>query len=276
MSDRHGGAAAEAWQPLLYDTKLGFNARYGGDLVEVLAPRAGERILDLGCGTGHLTWRIAEHGAFVVGLDHSVEMVKRARALHPGLPLVVADGQGFAFIDQTFDAVFSNAAIHWMENAVAVARCVRDALKPGGRFVAELGGKGNLARLIDGVRMVREEADLPVTHLPPWYFPSLGEYASLLEGQGFRVVLAAQFDRPTSLDDGDRGLGNWLSGFGSRLLGDVPEPERANLMRRVEERLRPVLYHDGAWTLDYVRLRIVAVRPGGVASVQRTLATRDR
>ncbi len=176
------------------------------------------------------------------------------------MTFVLANGQNFAFPGGAFDAVFSNAALHWMGDAAGVARCVRSTLKPGGRFVAEFGGKGNVATLLNAVYAVRAAAGFSVDHFPPWYFPSLGEYATLLERQGFRVVYATHFDRPTPLDNGEHGMENWLHGFGSRLFGDLPESSRAKLMATVKNRIRPFLYQNGSWIVDYVRLRIMALK----------------
>src|SRR5262245_22336955 len=137
----------QTWDAGLYDGRHAFVWRHGASLVELLAPKPGERVLDLGCGTGHLTARIAEAGAVAVGLDGSAEMLKQARAAYPQLEFVQADARDFRF-DEPFDAVFSNAVLHWINEPAAVIRCVRDALKPGGRFVAEFGGRGNVRAVV--------------------------------------------------------------------------------------------------------------------------------
>lgn len=248
------------WDTSLYDGKHSFVWKYGEDVIALLAPRSGERILDLGCGTGHLTHRIAEHGAETLGIDISPAMIEQARKNYPGLRFEVADATDF-HLDEPFDAVFSNAAIHWMKDQEAVARCVWRALKPGGRFVAEFGGKGNLkaihTTLLDAVR----KAVAPSEPAPSYkYYPSVGEYATLLEKQGFRVTYAAHFDRPTPLEEGEKGLRNWLATFTDNLLSTVPDEKRDQVISEVEERLRPELYRDSTWFADYRRIRVVAVK----------------
>jgi trans-aconitate 2-methyltransferase len=248
----------KAWDTSLYEGKHSFVWKYGEDVIALLAPASGERILDLGCGTGHLTNKIAEHGVETVGIDYSPDMIEQARKNYPALRFELADGTDFHF-DEPFDAVFSNAAIHWMKDPEAVARCVWQALKPGGRFVAEFGGKGNLksiqSTLIDAVG----KAVAPSEPKPSYkYYPSIGEFATLLEKQGFRVTYAAHFDRPTPLEEGEGGLRNWLATFADNFLSTVPIDKRDQVIGEVEDRLRPELYRDGNWFADYRRIRAVA------------------
>jgi trans-aconitate methyltransferase len=247
------------WNSSLYDSKHNFVARLSEDLVsEWLKPQPTERILDLGCGTGYLTDKIAAAGAFVLGLDSSAEMVKQAQANYPSLQFIVGDGADFHF-ETPFDAVFSNAALHWIHHAEVVVSCVYDALKPGGRFVAEFGCKGNVAAFLQASEQALREADYPPFPHPPWYFPSLGEYTSLLEKCGFFVARATQFDRPTPLEGEEGGL-NWLHMFGAPLIQTVPVERRDSFMADLEQRLRPLLYQNGQWTADYRRLRILALK----------------
>ncbi|WP_435923923.1 class I SAM-dependent methyltransferase [Paenibacillus sp. DYY-L-2] len=252
----------QEWQPGLYDQKLGFVAEYGKGLVEILNARPGERILDLGCGTGDLTKVIADSGADAVGMDLSVPMIEQARSKYPGLDFRVGNAESFQ-PEEPFDAVFSNAALHWMRNARGVADSVWNALKPGGRFVAELGGKGNVAAIIRSLAFVLErDYGVDAGPLNPWYFPALGEYCALLEEKGFRVVHAAHFDRPTSLGDDDEGLIHWLNGFAAgSYLKDFDEPEKKNILLKTVKSARGDLFRDGHWYADYVRLRVVAVKP---------------
>lgn len=248
------------WDAALYEGKHSFVWRYGSEVVELLAPGRGERILDLGCGTGALTAEISASGAEVVGIDVSSEMVEQARRNHPHLRFEVADARSFRF-DEPFDAVFSNATLHWVRDQEPAVRSVHRALKPGGRFVAELGGKGNIAGIAAAIYEAFEELDIQVGEDPnPWYFPSVGEYATLLESNGFEVGYAALFDRPTTLEDGEAGLRNWMEMFCGSFLAAVPGEKREEFMRSVESRLRPRLYRQGAWVADYRRLRVSAVR----------------
>lgn len=248
---------AQFWNPALYDSKHNYVTQYGEDLLSLLDAKPGERILDLGCGTGHLTAKIADSGAAVIGLDSSASMVEQAQAAYPNIEFIVGDARHFHF-DHPFDAVFSNAALHWIPEAEAVVHAIWNALKPGGRFVAEFGGKTNVRQIMEGVRAALESTGYP----PPsqfWYFPSIGEYAALLEKQGFRVVYAIHFDRPTPLE-GQDGMRNWLAMFGNGLLAYVSEETKDAVIETAERHLRKTLYREGIWYADYVRLRIVAVR----------------
>ena len=247
------------WDSSAYDGSHSFVYEYGADVVDLLNPQPDDRILDLGCGTGHLTDRIAESAGEVVGLDHSAEMIETARVTHPDLEFRRGDAREFAAADP-FDAVFSNAALHWIDDQAAVARSVAGALRPGGRLVAELGGTGNVAAVVDavGAELADRGYEPPED---PWHFPTVGEHATTLEAAGFEVRYATLFDRPTELDDGEAGMAAWLEMFGDRLLGAVPEDRRADVIAGVETRLRDDLYdpESGTWTADYRRLRVVAV-----------------
>jgi trans-aconitate methyltransferase len=249
--------AEQRWDPGLYDDRHAFVWKHGEALLEWLGPAPGERILDLGCGTGHLTARLAESGAEVVGLDSSPEMVERARRAHPGLRFEVGDARDFAF-GEPFDAVFSNAALHWVREADRVIARVRAALRPGGRFVAELGGRGNVRALLAGVGEAARRVGVEPP-ADPWYFPSLGEYASLLERHRLEVSDAVLFDRPTPLE-GKGGLRDWVRMFLGDFLGAIPGPSREPFLHHLEEAARPALYRGGAWHADYRRLRVRAWR----------------
>jgi trans-aconitate methyltransferase len=248
------------WDASAYDTGHSFVWKYGAEVLELLAPREGERVLDLGCGTGHLTSQIAARGATVIGLDQSAAMIERARTLYPDLRFEAADATSFHF-DEPFDAVFSNAAIHWMKDQDGVAVSISRALKPGGRFVAEFGGKGNIQKLRSALREVLDAGgyswDQETTRR---YYASIGQYATLLESHGFRVTYAVHFDRPTKLDGGEGGLQRWLEVFADNELAGVPAGERGEVFRAVEQRLRADLFRDGNWFLDYKRLRVVAIK----------------
>ncbi|MBX5449057.1 class I SAM-dependent methyltransferase [Thermogemmatispora sp.] len=246
------------WDAALYDAKHAFVFAYGSSLVELLAPRSGELILDVGCGTGHLTATIAHCGAQVVGLDLSPAMIEAARQHYPTLEWHVGDIRTFSY-PQPFDAVFSNAALHWIPDAEGVAKALARLLKPGGRLALEMGGRGNVATLQAAVEAVLQE-HLAITPTNPWYFPALGEYAALLETHGFEVQAAWLFERPTALEEGERGLRLWLEMFGSPLLGAVPTERREEILTAIEEKLRPVLFKEGRWELDYRRLRVLARR----------------
>lgn len=245
----------DSWDARHYDSKISFVSRMGAGVVELLAPQTGERVLDLGCGTGDLTDQIAQSGAAVEGLDLSAAMIARAREKYPHLTFIQGNAEVFE-TSHPYDAVFSNAALHWMKNAEAVVRAIWLALKPGGRFVAELGGFGNIARLLAATESALGR---PVEN--PWHFPKLGEYAFLLENQGFRVQFATLFNRPTPQEDGEDGLAHWLDAFGIGVLQELEPAQRQDAYRRIAELARPHLYQDGTWVIDYVRLRVAATKP---------------
>jgi len=245
------------WDSSLYEQAHSFVWQKAADLIGWLAPQPGERILDLGCGTGQLTAKIAEAGAHVVGLDNSAEMLATARTNYPAIEFHLADAAAFHF-DDPFDAVFSNAALHWVQDAEGVVRSVAATLKPGGRFVAEFGGEGNVRLLLAACLAALHDRGLPAEN--PWYFPSIAEYAALLERHGLEVVEARLFDRPVDLEGGDAGMERWLRMFGPPLLAQAPEPDRDALIRDIETRLRPDLFRDGHWIADYRRIRVKALR----------------
>ncbi len=249
-----------SWNSALYETNHAFVWQYGESLLDLLAPKAGERILDLGCGTGQLTEKIARSGAFVQGIDSSLSMVSTAKANYPHISFAVADARDFQ-VEDPLDAVFSNAVLHWVKQPDAAIDCVEKALRPGGRFVAEFGGKGNVGAIARALLSVLSEigSSEPET-LNPWYFPSIGEYALLLEKQGFDVSYAVLFDRPTLLDGGSAGMVNWIEMFAGGFLSGLSDAVRARAILAVEERLRPTLYRDGHWIADYRRIRVVAVK----------------
>ena len=246
-----------SWDSSLYDDRHSFVWKKVGDLIDVLDPKPGDRILDLGCGTGHLTAQIAARGAVITGLDSSVSMIAQARQNYPKLKFTLADAGEFRF-DEPFDAVFSNAVLHWIPNPAGVIECVERALKPKGRFVLEMGGKGNIARIVAALKAVLEEAGY--TPKNPWYFPSAGEYATLLERHDFEVEALWTIERWNKLDHPEKGLREWLEMFAGTWFEGVPEKAREGLVTKIEDRLRGELRCDGAWWADYRRLRVVARR----------------
>jgi trans-aconitate methyltransferase len=253
-------AQGKQWDASLYDSGHSFVWQYGLELIDLLEAREGERILDLGCGTGHLSARISASGAEVIGIDKSPAMIEQARQNYPGLRFEVADATDFRF-DHIFDAVFSNAAIHWMRPPAAVVAQVWRALKVEGRFVAEFGGKANLSAIHTALNRAVLAATYPAKSEPVFkYYPSIGEYATLLESHGFLVSQASYFDRPTPLGGGDAGLENWIKMFADNFLSAVPDGMRGDVIRDVENDLRSEAYRDGTWFADYRRIRVLATR----------------
>jgi len=246
------------WNPNLYDAKHAFVWKYGAELVALLAPQNGERILDIGCGTGHLTAQIARSGARVLGIDRSPEMVSAARDAYPHLQFEVADARDLRF-ENEFAAVFSNATLHWILEPELVVQNICRALRSGGRFVAEFGGKGNIQKMVHAFnRTLAEVPGVGSGEINSWYYPSVSEYASLLEENGLEVRFITLFDRPTPLEDGEAGMRNWITMFGPDSLQKLPPEERDRFFRRVEELLRADLFRDGQWWADYRRLRFSA------------------
>lgn len=250
----------QQWSPEQYAKNARFVSNLGMPVVTLLAPRAGERILDVGCGDGPLTQKIVELGCKVVGVDASLAMVEAAKAM--GLNAHVMDGQALQFT-QEFDAVFSNAALHWMKQTDAVIAGVWRALKPGGRFVAEFGGDGNNATVIRALEAALQQRGLDFHTLSPWYFPSVKEYQGKLEAQGFMVNTIALIPRPTPLPGS---LVAWLETFAQSFVASLLPAERTVFLTEVAELCRPTLCDtEGKWSVDYVRLRFSATKPASAS-----------
>ncbi len=253
-------SAQQQWNPDLYQASHSWAWEYGRDLVQLLAPKPGERILDVGCGTAQLTQEIAEARADVVGIDASPEMIAAARNNFPQLRFELCDAAALPFVNE-FDAVFSNAALHWVTDQERAIASIARSLKQGGRFVFEMGGHGNLQVVLEATQQALNELGIEDPgKLLPWHFPKLGYSAHLLESNGLRVDFAVRYDRPTPLDGAGGGLANWLQMFGGFALDPLPHEQRIRAIRRVEELARPRLFSDGRWVLDYKRLRMVSVK----------------
>jgi trans-aconitate methyltransferase len=247
------------WDSELYDDKINFVSQLGKGVVELLNPLHGEQILDLGCGTGDLTNEIANAGAVPFGIDLSSSMIETARRKYPDIQFSVENAVGYK-TPKTFDAVFSNAALHWMKQAPKVVEAIWYALRPGGRFVAEFGGKGNVATIIQSISNGLAEYGISATERNPWYFPSIGEYTTLLEKQGFRVTYATHFDRSTPLNDGANGLKHWMDMFSDDFFYGLPFSEKSTIYKKVIKDVKAELYKDDTWYADYKRIRIMAVK----------------
>lgn len=248
------------WDAELYDNKHFFVSQFGIDVVKLLAPQNGEYILDLGCGTGYLTHNIAISGAEVIGVDNALNMIEQARKNYPNLKFEVADGTDLRFTEQ-FDAIFSNAVLHWIKEPEKVISGIWRGLKPGGRFVAEFGGKGNVKAIVTAICNAIQAAGYPVNEaLNHSYFPSIGEYGTLLEQQGLQLTFATLFARPTPLEDGEQGIRNWIKMFRNNFLTVFPAEDQVKILVDVENQLRPHLYRNGTWFADYKRIRVMAIK----------------
>jgi trans-aconitate methyltransferase len=250
----------QEWSARRYAENARFVSDLGAPVLDLLNPRPGERILDLGCGDGVLTKKIAETGAEVLGVDSSTDMVDAARS--KGVKAQVVDAYHLDF-GAEFDAVFSNAALHWMKrDPDLVIEGVFRALKPGGRFVGEMGGYGNVAAIVVALCSTLENYGVENSSaVIPWYFPSVAEYRIRLESCGFAVEYMELIPRPTALPTGMR---KWLETFTIPFTKSVAEDKRGAFLNEVTDRLSPVLCDsEGNWTADYVRLRFWARRPNG-------------
>ena len=264
-------STSKVWNAPEYQQSHSYIWQYGADLLGLLDPQPGERILDLGCGTGHLTAEIAKSGAGVVGVDSSADMVRAASQNFRDIAFLQADARKLSF-DEPFDAVFSNAVLHWIKEAEDVLDSITGCLKPGGRIVAEMGGKGNIEGVVTALRRALTSAlGHPRKEVDPWYFPTIGQYSRLLEERGFEVSFASHFSRPTPQQEGEEGLRDWIRMFCSDFLSGLDDDVEDRVLTLVEQDLRPRMYDGVRWTVDYRRLRFKARRASlpGLANIDR-------
>jgi SAM-dependent methyltransferase len=248
----------QTWDPDAYARNARFVSDLGAPVVELLAPRSGERILDLGCGDGALTMKLVELGCKVIGVDASAPQIDGARRL--GLDARVGDGERLDF-EAEFDAVFSNAALHWMRQADAVIAGVRRALRPGGRFVGEFGGHGCVATIKNALVTALARRGIDGEALNPWYFPTVEDYSKRLQRGGFSIRYIALIPRPTPLPTE---IDGWLMTFAQNFIAPLTDGrQRREFLDEVRETLRPALCGaDGKWFADYVRIRFAADKSG--------------
>jgi trans-aconitate methyltransferase len=242
----------QSWNSEGYARNARFVTDLGAPVLELLAARPGERILDVGCGDGVLTKKIADLGCQVIGVDSSASLVAAARTL--GLEILETSASRMEF-RACFDAVFSNAALHWMKDADAVLGKVAQALRPRGRFVAEMGGHGCVRSIQTALVEELDRRGYDGEAAVPWYFPTVEDYAARLRAHGFDVRYIALIPRPTALPD----IMGWLTTFSECFTALLPAAQREDYLRCVRERIRPQLCDAaGVWTADYVRLRFEA------------------
>lgn len=245
----------QTWDPAVYNQNAAFVPGLAGGVLEWLNAQPGEHILDLGCGDGQLTAKLADAGAVVRGFDASAQMAAAARGR--GLEVDEGSAEHLPYADATFEAVFSNAALHWMQDQDAVLAEVHRVLKPSGRFVAEMGALGNIAAIRVAFAAVLERHGYDGRGHDTNYYPTAGEYTRRLEARGFRVKQIALIPRPTPLPES--GMAGWLRTFRRGVLEALPEAMREEAVEEAVNLLAPVLRDaDGNWTADYVRLRFVA------------------
>ncbi len=257
---------ADHWSSERYASTARFVSDLGQPVLELLGQVAGQRVLDLGCGDGILTARLAEAGADVLGIDSSPDMVAAARGR--GIDAVLADAHELPF-KREFDAVFSNAALHWMTQPDRVIAGVGRVLKPGGRFAGEFGGMGNVAAIRTAIIAVLREFGVETDLRQIWYFPTPDDYAARLERGGFDVEEITLIPRPTPVE---AGIEAWLATLAAPAIGLVAEAERPKALSAIADLLAPALRDEaGVWRADYVRLRFLARLRG-----EETRQTNDR
>ncbi|API87094.1 class I SAM-dependent methyltransferase [Francisella uliginis] len=245
------------WQPKSYNSTGKFVTQYGNEVVELLNPSKGENILDLGCGTGELTNIIKNTGAKVIGADISENMLKKAKENYSEIEFIQIDAQqDIDLKKESFDAVFSNAALHWMTNPLAVIKNINHILKKDGRFVFEMGGKGNIKEVLSSLDNTAKKYQIEDYDIDNFY-PSISEYSTLLEKNGFTVKYMILFERLTLLEGND-GFKNWVKTFRVNLLDKINNV--AEFLNDAEVLAYKNLFKDGKWYADYVRLRGVAAK----------------
>ena len=246
------------WDPEIYAQNARFVSDLGEPLLGILNPQPKERILDLGCGDGALSEKVRSSGCTLYAVDASSAQIKAAKKR--GLQAFVMDGQQLAF-KQIFDAVFTNAALHWMKQPEKVVAGVWRALKPGGRFVGEFGGKGNVLKIRAALYGALRRRGLDPEPVDPWYYPAAEEYSALLKRIGFAVEYIELIPRPTQLP-GD--ILDWLEIFAQPFTQSVDKRERQTFLDEVRAALEPELRDSkGSWVADYVRLRFRAIKDIG-------------
>lgn len=246
------------WNAVLYDKEHDFVSNYGRDLIEVLNPKAGEHILDLGCGTGDLAHQLSLAGCMVTGIDSSEQMIEEAKKKYEGIEFACTDARDFEMNDR-YDAVFSNAVLHWIKDQDAVLENIFYHLKSGGRIVAELGAKGNVEKIRTELKKVLKKHGFTTqAAISNWYFPSVAEYADKLEQYGFEIRFIENYDRPTPLKSTDNGIVDWLEMFGGSFFEGIDEINKTKILYEVQENLKHDLYKNGVWIADYRRLRFWA------------------
>ena len=246
------------WNAGKYAEGFSFVYKYGHDVLNLIDAPEGSSVIDLGCGTGILTNALSERGYNVIGIDASDDMLAQARANFPAISFIHADAADF-MVNAPVNAVFSNAVLHWIDrdNQPKMMKCVHEALKTGGQFVFEMGGFRCAGMIHDMLADMFKKYGYD--YVMPFYFPSIGEYASMLEAEGFSVRYALLFDRPTELAGND-GLYDWINMFVKIPFMSVNASDRENILRDTVDALRDRLFHDGKWYADYVRLRMRALK----------------
>lgn len=247
------------WDAREYSHAFSFVPQYGEEVLKLLDPGTAHTVVDLGCGNGRLTMRLAEMGMRVIGVDASEDMLAMARSCYPDLEFVQSDALDFT-VKEPVDAFFSNAVFHWIDKdkQPLLLKRINRALKVGGELVCEFGGKGCADQVHEALRLNFEKAGMK--YFIPFYFPSVGEYAVLLEEAGFKVIYALLFDRPTICSNGESGLREWIRMFDKIPFRAVDAKTENDILTGTEHTLKKRLFQNGSWWIDYVRIRLKAIK----------------
>lgn len=247
------------WDSKGYTDHFTFVHQYGEDVLSLIGAAPGSFVVDLGCGNGALTEKLAQRGYRVLGVDASAQMLETARELHPSLSFMLADATAFE-LEEKADVIFSNAVFHWIDadrQPLLLANVVAQ-LKPGGQLVCEFGGYGCAERV--HAALERTFAAHGLVYPRTFYFPTIGQYAPLMEAAGLRLDYAVLFDRPTP-QKGDHGLHDWIHMFVKTPFEGVAPDVREAIVKEAVDSLRDALRQlDGTWIVDYVRIRLRAIR----------------
>jgi trans-aconitate methyltransferase len=245
----------QTWDPDEYARHARFVSELGQPVIDLLNPKPGERVLDLGCGDGALTERLLAAGCQVVAIDSSPEQVWAS--LERGIDARILDVRALGFEDE-FDAIFSNAVLHWITDADLALQQIRKALVRGGRLVAEFGGAGCVSAIRNALGTALGRRGIDSSHVNPWHFPTGDAYRARLKAHGFHVDMLSVFPRPTPLPSD---ITLWLEIFAKSFLETVSKSERPQLLTEVRDLLEPALRTtEGVWVADYVRLRTAATK----------------
>ncbi|MBV7273732.1 class I SAM-dependent methyltransferase [Clostridiaceae bacterium UIB06] len=248
------------WNSDLYDNKHSFVAEYGKSLIEFVNVEKNQKILDLGCGTGRLTNELVKNGATVIGIDSSADMIKKAKLNYPNLNFQVADATNLDFKNY-FDTVFSNAVFHWIPNQEKLLYSIYNSLKDNGKLICEFGAKNNVYQIQTGFEKALKQNGY--SYYSEFFLPSKEEYKLLLEKAGFEIEHIIEYDRPTPLADGEKGLRNWICQFFASYLSNIPYEEMEQILCETEKFCKNSIWKENQWIADYRRIQIIAVKNKG-------------
>lgn len=244
------------WNAQNYTDNFKFVHKYGEAVTDLITAPRGSLVVDVGCGNGALTKVLCDKGYDVIGIDSNEQMLEKANILYPDINFMLCDATELELSEKA-DVIFSNAVFHWIDNQDKLVESLADNLKSNGQLVFEFGGKGCAQTVHSSLE--KAFSDYGLTYHNGFNFKSVGEFAPLLEKYGFRVEFATLFDRPTA-QIGENGLENWINMFCAKAFENVDKATKNNIIKNAVELCKPFLYKDGTWYVDYVRLRMKAVK----------------